>query len=62
MQEMKNENARVTSTAHSGSPAAKSGILRDPSMKSLHRQSLRLLDFVMLRLDPWRRPANWRAA
>jgi hypothetical protein len=28
------------------------GILRDPSMKSLHSQSLSLLDFVRLRLDP----------
>jgi hypothetical protein len=28
------------------------GILKDPAMKPLHRQSRRLLDFVMLRVDP----------
>jgi hypothetical protein len=49
-QQMQNEKERVTGLTQARQQLE--GILRDPSMKSLHRQSLRLLDFVMLRLDP----------
>jgi hypothetical protein len=47
---MQNEKERVTRLTQARQQLEE--ILRDPSMKSLHRQSLRLLDFVMLRLDP----------
>jgi hypothetical protein len=47
---MQNEKERVTGLTQAREQLE--GILRDPSMKSLHRQSLQLLDFVMLRLDP----------
>jgi hypothetical protein len=49
-EQMQNEKERVTGLTQARQQLE--GILRDPSMKSLHRQSLRLLDFVMLRLDP----------
>jgi hypothetical protein len=49
-EQMQNEKERVTGLTQARQQLE--GILRDPSMKSLHRQSLQLLDFVMLRLDP----------
>jgi hypothetical protein len=47
---MQNEKERVTGLTQARQQLE--GILRDPSMKTLHSQSLQLLDFVMLRLDP----------
>ena len=49
-EQMQNEKERVTGLSQARRQLE--GILGDPSMKSLHRQSRGLLDFVMLRLDP----------
>jgi hypothetical protein len=49
-EQMQNEKERVTGLIQARQQLE--GILRDPLMKSLHSQSLSLLDFVRLRLDP----------